>query len=604
MAKFSFKGVAVVGKDLKTATASFLQVIVGENKQMIVAADGSAYAANSIPQVKFWDPSTGNAHAKVLAQEVNLTLASDGGHDDAVHAYTCVCSGCQETILAETKLGHCILCASEIEPEEYEDVELDLPETSEIEDAAALACDCADEDCEDEDCEEQEDEAGDEFDEEEQDEDELLEGDELEEDEDEEFEEDGDELEEDEDLSEFDDSEEGDELEEDDEDLSEFDDSESGDELEDDDEELEEEEDGDELEDDEEALELEEDGDELEDEEFEVEDDGDEFDEELEDDGDIEIGDALEDDEFEDEEEGDEFDEEEEFNADEPAAVDGADGDFYVDDEGSVNIDLVDGAELEEGDECDVEFSASINGNKRWIASVNGLPVAFATEASAGENKDIFATQKFGKVVKEVLATSGLQGLRDIGFQSIVIAAPVKGLIRDAVNTEVASSEDRVTKQLKTLATDYVTCLGMASAGINRGFFTDGINPLKVRMWEELSAMGIPQPHRVIDRVFKETAEDYSRVLIEKANELYAKPREIRAELSKAIIGANYMAIADEEVVEEESPEAESVEESFARHIEQSSIPMNNRNSMVETASDIAVENDYSSKLKNALSSL
>jgi len=634
--KVKFRGVATVGRNLKTATASFLQVIIGKNRQMIVAADGSLYAVNKLHKVNFWDPSTGNTHAKVLAKDINLTLASDGQGSNGIHAYTAKCTACNEVVLAESKLKNCILCASEIDPEEYEDVELELPETSEIEQASS--CEDAPEIEADEDSEEEPD--GDE-----------LEDDELELD-DEDVEGAGDALE-DEDFCKVPAADKGDKLDEDESDDVVVDDEEepieetasankkkvvkasakfkkvvvaakaktkkvvkAAEEEADPACEVEDEEPGDELGEDEEGedFQVEDSGDELEgddedgSEDFELE--GDELNDEQED---IEIGDALEDegteepveDEGTEGVEGDEIDEETELN-EEGAEGEDTDGDFFVDDEGSVNIDLVDGSEVEDDDECGVEFAASTNGNKRWIASVNGLPVAFATEATAGANKDIFATPSFGKVVTQVIAKSGLKGLKALGFQSIVISAPVKGLIQAAVAAEVTASEVKVEKQLKALASDFNTCLGMASVGINRGFFNDVINPLKLRMWEELSAMKIPQPHRVIDRVFKETSEDYSRVLIEKASELYGKAPEVRAELSKAIIGTSFVAVAeDEEPVEEVGAEGEdaSTEETFARHIEQSSLPVRN-GGVVTAATSVALADDFSSKLDAAFKGL
>jgi hypothetical protein len=571
--KLRFKGVATVGKNLKTATAAFLKVIIGNNRKMIVSSDRSVYAVNAMPSVKFWDPKKGVSHAGVLAKDFNLTLASDGNPGDTLKAYTVVCSGCKEVILTESKLKHCILCASEIEDSEYEDVELDLPPTEEIEDATNgdfLEDDDDDEEIEDEDGDDLEDSDDDE---EIEDED----GDDLEDsddDDDAEVEEDGDFLEDDDDEEV---EEDGDFLEDDDED-----DIEVGDELEDDD-------DSDVENTDEDDLEL---GDDLE--------DSDDNDEEVED----EDGDELEDEDCVDDADcedqiGDEIDEEEE-QVDE----DDEQGDLFIEDDGSINIDLVDGAELEDTDETDVEYSASIKGEKRWIVNVNGLPVAHLTETASGTNKDIFHTEKFGKVISQVVASEGLKGLKKLGFQSIIIAAPIKSLINTAVQTEISKHETEVSKQLKSLVSDFQTTLGMASVGINRGFFSDAVNPLKVRMWEELSSLGIPQPHRLIDRVFKETAEDFCKILIEKASELYAKPVEVRAELSKAIIGSNFISASEEEDEEEvETVDDNGLEESIANRIEASSIPFGTR-SIVEAASTTVKEDAFTSKLKTAFSSL
>jgi hypothetical protein len=613
--KLRFKGVATIGKNIKTAAASFVKVIAGQQRQLITATDGSVYAVNSINQVRYWDPKKGVAHAKVLDRELNLTMASDGKGSDGVRAFTCTCSGCKEVILAESKMDHCILCASDIDDSEYEEVELDLPSNEELDaleededEEADLDADLEDDGdaLEDEDLEDE----GEDFDSEEEgddleDEDDLLEDtDEIEESsasrrskrtkakkalaEDEE-----DEALEDEEII-------GDELEEDedDEEMDMEDDDEAGDDL------------GDVGFEDEPGI-----GDYLEDEDDEDIEVGDALEDEEDEEADLEVeeddegGDDLGEDEDLEDEEADLEDEDGDALEDEEAVLEDEDedGDFYIDDEGSVNIDMVDGAEVEEGDECDVEYSASMNGNKRWIASVNGMPVAIATVATSGTNKDIFHTEKFGTVAKAVIEKSGIAGLKGIGFTSIVVAAPVRGLIQASVSAELSKTESVVAKQLKTLASDYQTAMGMAAAGINRGFFGDVVNPLKVRMWEELSSLGIPQPHRVIDRVFKETAEDFCRVLIEKASELQAKPEAVRAELSKAIIGSNYLAIAEDEELEDIEDDADDLGDAMANRIEAGSMPFGNappKRTQVEEANAVVAGDSFTDTLDTVFKSL
>jgi hypothetical protein len=594
--KMRFKGVASIGRNLKTAAASFVKVIAGQNRQLIVASNGDVHAVNKMSQVRFWDPTKGVAHARVLEKELNLTLASDGTVGEGVRAYTVACSGCKEVIVAESKLKHCILCASDIDDSEYEEVELDLPSNEELD---ALEDSDEDEDLEDA---AEEDAEGDDL--EDGSFDTLDEGDYLEDDE----EETDIDLEEDDDL--------GDDFEE--ESLLE-----DGDEE---DEALESEElIGDDFEDDED-IEIEDDGedegddfaDEDEDEDIEIgEEDGDDFEGEEEDFEDADLGDSFEDEDEDlevDEDDGDSFEDEDEdleledegddFEGEEEGDLEGEeDGDFYIDDEGSVNIDLVDGAELEEGDETDVEYSSAMSGSKRWIASVNGMPVAIAVQATAGSNKEIFHTEKFGKVAKTVIANSGIAGLKSIGFVPIVVAAPVRGLIQASVDAEIAKSEGAVEKKLQTMAADFQVSMGMAAAGINRGFFGDVVNPLKVRMWEELSSLGIPQPHRVIDRVFKETAEDFSRVLIEKASELQAKPAAIRAELSKAIIGSNYLAVAEaDEECDEDVEDCSELGDEMADRIEAGSMPFANRT--VTEATSVVGQDSFKTNLDSVFKTL
>jgi hypothetical protein len=558
-----FRGVSAVGGTLNEAAVSFAQVIMGKSRQLIVSSDNGVYAVNPLADVQFFDPKLGVEHARVLKKELGLVLASDGEGGEGIRAYTAECSECAEVVLTEKKLENCLLCGSGIEAASYEQIELQMPSSEELQLAQAsnsgdlVVTESSDED-EDEDVEAEEDDS---------DEDEDA----------------GDADEDDSDEDEAADEDEGDEevVTEDDEDADDEDadadvDGDTEDEVDEDDaEDVDSEEAGD----DDADIEL---PDEDEDDAEEASDD----EEVIEDDADEDLGD--EDDA--DEDAGDDEEVVEEASADDA---------YYINDEGSVDIDMVNDTLAEDGDVTSVEYSCSSTGAKRWIAAVGIQPVAYITEASAGNNKAIFHTEAFAKVANAVLASDGVKGLLGIGFTPFVIQAPIRSLIASQVEAETASVKADYRKQSEALAKDFSSAMCLAAAGINRGFFADVVNPLKVKMWQELSALGIPSPERIMDRCFKETAEAFCQTLVDKASELHAKPRAVRIELSQAIAGTNYM-----DVVESEDEEPESVSEALASQMETTAVPFSsfsrgNHPLHEETASASSFDTDLGAVMKS-----
>jgi hypothetical protein len=564
--QLKFRGVVAVGGSVEEAASIFAKVLAGKDRKLIVSSDNGLYAINANQGVKHFDPKLGVEHARVFNKEISLTLASDGDDKNQnVLAFLTECSTCNETVLAERKIEHCPLCAADLPADSYEKVQLDIPSSDEINEAddadisadvpAAEASDDTDaEEAGDEsdiDLPEDDDEDGDDF---------AVAGD------DDADEEDEPEFEGDADIVADEDDEAGDDADADEDDAA-ADDQESLEESSDDD-----------AEGDDDA------------------DDSDVADDEAPAD-DADDSDAGDDDADDDDEPVDDSDADDSAEAGDDAPEDS--DEYFINDEGAVNIDLLNDAAPEEGDAVDVEYSAAASGSKRWLVSVASIPVASITEESAGRNKGIFHTEAFAKVVNEVIAKDGLPALAGIGFSPIVISAPIRSLIADQVAVETSAVTKDYETKTSALAKDFQVSMGIASAGINRGFFSEIVNPIKARMWEELSRLSIPAPHRIIDRVFKDVGEEYSRVLIEKASELHGKSPEVRSELAKSIIGTNYLEVA--EACDEDDSAADAAG-AVADHIEATAMPFGNH--VIRTAEESSTTDDFSSKLKSVMSSL
>jgi len=622
--KLKFRGTVAVGSTIEEAGHALLGILTGKKREFLVSSDDGLYAVNSLKGIKYFDPTKGVVTASILKRELNLELSSTGSDDNKLMALSATCPTCTEVMLSQKVLAHCLICASEIPEASFEETEITLPTQEEMDSAFAEGDNFTEEETD------ALDESGDkkECDEEEVKEDEEV-GDECsasdkapvkkvakklvikasetpedDEEDDEEEEEVGDECKasavapvkkvakkvakkveasDEEDDIEIEDVE-GDTKSEDEEDVDDLELMEES--ADDDDLEIEDDEEGDEKASD---------------------------DEEDDEEGDEKASDDEEDEDVEDVEGtgGDEKEEDEEIVDEEETKEE---GDFFINDEGNVDIDMLEDTEPEETDQVDVEYSASLGGAKRWIASVNKMPVAFIEQSAAGANSKIFHTESFGKVVKEVITASGLKGLKALGFSPVMVSAPIKGLISTQVQKEVSSVKKALDSKIKATASEFQTSLCIAAAGINRSFFADTVDPLKQQLWQELSAIGIPNPSRLLDRVFKEVGEDYCRVMIEKASELQAKPEDIRAELSKAIVGANYIAVAEEEEIEDEEVDGDEIgdeeddeqglgiEESMSRHLASKSNAFASK-VVGEVQTAIASADGFDSKLDSVMSS-
>lgn len=298
------------------------------------------------------------------------------------------------------------------------------------------------------------------------------------------------------------------------------------------------------------------------DEEIEASDDEEEASEEdeaeLEDDSEacdtVEAGDDEEDDaeeEPEEEEEEDETgeeemeDDEEEEDFDDSEAV----ASIEITEASALSVNLLDDALTASATIADtaVRFvyspSETVAGS-RWYAMVNNMPVAYATAESVGQDRaKLFNSDSFMQAANAVVAKLGVQaGLKELGFMGASIQLPVRQIVEARVSRAQAAANTKAQRGIDQVREEVRAGLSTASVGINKGFFRL-TNPLKVALYESLSAAGIRNAEVIIDDAFAAASDEYHKVLLGKAFELLSKSVDVRDEIAQAVASASYQRV-------------------------------------------------------------
>ena len=242
-------------------------------------------------------------------------------------------------------------------------------------------------------------------------------------------------------------------------------------------------------------------------------------------------------------------------------------------------------------------FAPSQNiGETKWYAVVNQAPVAVATMHSVGEEKSsIFTTDSFRRGTETLMAQMGVsEGLMNMGFKPMKIRLPVKNVVQSHVAQALASTQEEHKQRLESVSSDIRAALSTAAVGINKGFFSDITNPVKVDLYTVLSSAGVKNAEVLIDNAFANSADDYHRVLLAKAFDLMQKPVEARNEISKAVKTSAYQRV---------SSGSDSLSSSVSTRL--STIGRNSNGTMVASAMPSKQEsNQLTSRIAGAVGSL
>lgn len=184
---------------------------------------------------------------------------------------------------------------------------------------------------------------------------------------------------------------------------------------------------------------------------------------------------------------------------------------------------------------------SDVVGGSKWFAIVDGNPVAFATSHSAGQNGEIFHDPKFREATAAVVSQLGiLEGLKAMGFKGIRVKMPVASIIEskvEEVKEEIHASSEKTLEQYKE---GIRSALATASVGINKGFFANVNNPVKLTLYRALSSMGLKNAEEVIDDAFATSGDEYHKILMAKAGDLLDMPVAAMNEVSMAVQAASY----------------------------------------------------------------
>ena len=224
------------------------------------------------------------------------------------------------------------------------------------------------------------------------------------------------------------------------------------------------------------------------------------------------------------------------------------------------NGDQIEFDMLPEEDQDDTELSFVYVGTKLH-AFANDLHVATLKKETAGKNADLFNSDVLVRAVVASCREHGIRkGLQSAGFKVVRVSVPVQAFVAKKVKTALAAVKASETSAVKVTADDWKQSIAVALAGLNKNFFAGKDHPLRSSLVTELSALGVRNPSKLLDRVFAAHGAKFNSAVMELATEIQSKPLEVRNQLAQTLDSANYMSTAEtEEDFDEEDDEIEQM---------------------------------------------
>lgn len=186
----------------------------------------------------------------------------------------------------------------------------------------------------------------------------------------------------------------------------------------------------------------------------------------------------------------------------------------------------------------EVAYAGSIQNEPTWVAFYTGVPFAKAT-ASSSKNEFI-ADPIFGRSFKAVAKEQGVAtALQEHGFQEIKpeinIAEHVQAEISAQVESRAAELAQAATTESTMLSERYEAAMATAAQGINKGFFPDLKNPIRMALASTLDALGINGGDELLQQAFIQHSDSYNKMLLAKASDIIRYDLEVQNQLANAV---------------------------------------------------------------------
>lgn len=212
--------------------------------------------------------------------------------------------------------------------------------------------------------------------------------------------------------------------------------------------------------------------------------------------------------------------------------------------------------ESEEGDDLADVLSMSDTPEGLTLQAAAGRVVAmkghvvFASlkKENAGKNADVMMTSGFFAAVKHLAAKEGMRkALASVGFKPVRIqtltAAAVHRKVEKALTAATDSSQRKFAAMSESLA--------ISAAGLARGGWKGKTNPLQAAFVEELRAVGVQSPERVVRRVLSANLVPFTEVLLEVAAGLNSMSPAARLEAARLFEMTQVTSSTEDESVED-----------------------------------------------------
>ena len=238
-------------------------------------------------------------------------------------------------------------------------------------------------------------------------------------------------------------------------------------------------------------------------------------------------------------------------------------------------------------DTVEVAYAGNIAGEPTWVAFHNGVPFAKAV-ASAAENPATFADDSFGRAFKAVASEQGVHAaMSQLKFEEIRPVVDVEKLVQTEVESRVSAQAaelaEAASRDAAELSGRFEAALATAAQGVNRGFWKNLQNPVRVALASTMDSLGIQGGDELLQRAFAEHSDAYNKLILAKASEI------IKLDLSVQ----NQLAESLNDVQEQNVAVASAASLSVGRPVKQADTTVKR-----ETATAASQTDDFGAKLK------
>ena len=195
------------------------------------------------------------------------------------------------------------------------------------------------------------------------------------------------------------------------------------------------------------------------------------------------------------------------------------------------------------------------------IATAKNQLVATLVAADAGDNADIMETREFATAISHAISKEGLKAAaKRFGFKSVKASVPIAKVVKAQVEKALVEKAAELDSKLEKVHADFAQSTEIATAGVAKNFWRNVDDPLKKALISELSAVGVRNPQKMVDRVWAIHAPTTLAAILDKARELSKTSVEARNELAAALDMTNYIPTKKVVAEAEEDPEEDDDE--------------------------------------------
>lgn len=192
-------------------------------------------------------------------------------------------------------------------------------------------------------------------------------------------------------------------------------------------------------------------------------------------------------------------------------------------------------------DDIDMVLFDDQGKNPTWNVSVAGVPacrVSLQDQDFADEIRSVFCSEDYARDLLEHCVKAGfIPTMNRVKAKFWANEFTKSDALKDITQKATASLEAEKAKYLAAYKENFLGCLNIVSAGMNKNFYPEG-NALKMHLFSQLTTVGLPEQTAisVIEASFSEAAPAYFKTLFEKSTDYMSLTKEARGEIAQAIM--------------------------------------------------------------------